>query len=471
MFDAAVEESGVLVGEDWDAWCAAVWGGPVPDPEDVGQVRCSQRVPSGVAALELDQASTDPAGLSDAELIEAVVGFDRIESWAAARQARLLAEFARRRPPDSWQARRSERPSRCSEFAPDEVGLALRLSRPAAANRLAVATIVVEELPATLAGWEAGRLDGSKVRAICDTADQLPPETWPRLEARVLGRAPEQTLALLRRSLARAVLALDPQGAQRRHQDQHRDRRVVMTPEPDGMASLWALLTAPDATAITTHLGELARSLGAADERSMDARRADLLVDLLTGRRCAGPGCGADPRPPGKPLVQVTVPITTLMGLDEAPGELAGYGPIPAPLARDIAAGGTWRRLLTDPVSGTLLDYGRTTYRPPTALADHVRARDVTCRSPICTQPASRTDLDHTLAWDDGGHTAHTNLYGGCRHDHRCKTHAPGWSVTQHDDARITWTTPTGHHYTSHPHDYRPNPATPPESDPDPPPF
>jgi hypothetical protein len=31
-----------------------------------------------------------------------------------------------------------------------------------------------------------------------------------------------------------------------------------------------------------------------------------------------------------------------------------------------------------------VLDHGRTTYRPPAALADHVRARDVHCRNPIC---------------------------------------------------------------------------------------
>lgn len=56
-------------------------------------------------------------------------------SWVGARQAALLAEFARRRPGDFGLAARSDIPSRCSEFAPDEVGLALRLSRTTAANR------------------------------------------------------------------------------------------------------------------------------------------------------------------------------------------------------------------------------------------------------------------------------------------------------------------------------------------------
>src|SRR5207248_2123178 len=71
----------------------------------------------------------------------------------------------------------------------------------------------------------------------------------------------------------------------------------------------------------------------------------------------AGTGSGGNPT---KVVVRVTVPISTLMGLDDQPGDLAGYGPIPAAVARDIAAGGTWKRLLTDPVSGMLLDYGRT---------------------------------------------------------------------------------------------------------------
>ncbi|MGH4009305.1 MAG: hypothetical protein ACRDTH_14330 [Pseudonocardiaceae bacterium] len=122
-------------------------------------------------------------------------------------------------------------------------------------------------------------------------------------------------------------------------------------------------------------------------------------------------------------VVSVIVPITTLLGLDDYGGELVGHGPIFAGLAREIAAQGTWRRLLTDLASGTLYDHGRTTYTPPTGLADFVRARDLRCRFP----------------------------------------------VDQHADGRITWTTPTGHTATSHPYDYRPDPHPPPGDDP--PPF
>ena len=156
------------------------------------------------------------------------------------------------------------------------------------------------------------------------------------------------------------------------------------------------------------------------------------------------------------------MPYSTLFGADDHPCELAGYGPIPAELAREIAADAVWRRLVTDPLSGALLDHGRTTYRPPVALSEYVRARDVRCRSPICRRQAINCELDHTVAWADGGRTAEDNLWAGCVHDHHVK-HRPGWRVRQLPDGQLEWSTPTGHTYRSRPHDYRPL------DDPDPP--
>ena len=69
-----------------------------------------------------------------------------------------------------------------------------------------------------------------------------------------------------------------------------------------------------------------------------------------------------------------------------------------------------WRRLVIDPLSGTLLDHGRTTYHPPAGLADFVRARDVYCRFPGCRQRAADAELDHVIAWSDGGTTCEKNL-------------------------------------------------------------
>jgi hypothetical protein len=137
-----------------------------------------------------------------------------------------------------------------------------------------------------------------------------------------------------------------------------------------------------------------------------------------------------------------------LMGLDEQAGVLAGYGPIPAQVARELAGDATWRRLLTDPISGQLLDLGRTTYRPSAALADFVRARDHRCLFPGCSRPADACDLDHRTPHPHGPTNAE-NLGCLCRHHHRLK-HEGGWGLDYRDGVYI-WTSPTGMQYTTKP--------------------
>lgn len=113
----------------------------------------------------------------------------------------------------------------------------------------------------------------------------------------------------------------------------------------------------------------------------------------------------------------------------------------------------TWHRLITDPITGALLDHGTTRYRPPTALRDHVIARHQTCQFPGCRTPAHRCDLDHNVPYDpdtDTGPTSGANLGPKCRPHHRLKG-MPGWDVCQYPDGTIEWRTPSGHTYTVEP--------------------
>jgi hypothetical protein len=73
----------------------------------------------------------------------------------------------------------------------------------------------------------------------------------------------------------------------------------------------------------------------------------------------------------------------------------------------------------------------------------------VTCRSPVCRQPAWRADLDHTRPHDQAGRTCRCNLGGRCRRDHILKQH-PRWGFTQDGD-EFTWVTPAGRTYTTGP--------------------
>src|SRR5215472_11898727 len=169
-------------------------------------------------------------------------------------------------------------------------------------------------------------------------------------------------------------------------------------------------------------------SLGNAqtDDRSADQRRADALVDVFA-RALADPSL---PEQHGKrPAIHVTVPLSTLPGCDNQPAHLDRYGPITAALARRLAAdqSGTRRRLVTDD-TGQLLDYGRTTYRAPTNLTDHVTARDQACTFPGCRRAAELCDLDHVEAWTDGGDTNPANLAAPCARHHNANHHA-SWQV------------------------------------------
>ena len=152
-----------------------------------------------------------------------------------------------------------------------------------------------------------------------------------------------------------------------------------------------------------------------------------------------------DRRPdPGRPE-----PEDPLAALDEPTAEVAeisGIGPVTPAVARLFALGGTWRRIITDPITGLVHDVGRTTYRPPAELARYVRERDRTCVLPGCSVPADRCQLDHGLAWALGGVTASWNLEPLCDRDHDLKT-SGGFRVEMGLEGVYVWTAPSGHRY------------------------
>jgi hypothetical protein len=163
-----------------------------------------------------------------------------------------------------------------------------------------------------------------------------------------------------------------------------------------------------------------------------------------------------------RPAIQVVVSADTLLGLDDQPAQLTGYGPITAQTARRLAAdqSGTWRRLLTDPDTGALLDISPHRYRTGQRLRDYLAARDDVCVFPTCQQPGYRCEVDHTLPYNQGGTTTRRNLALTCRRHNQAKA-GTGWTYRHNPDGSYTWTTNTGHHYTS--------PATRPWSTDDPP--
>ena len=177
---------------------------------------------------------------------------------------------------------------------------------------------------------------------------------------------------------------------------------------------------------------------------STDNKRADALTAILSNALAHNVD---EVRAHRRPVtVNVTIDLPTLLGLAENPGQLSGYGAIPASVARELASDATWKRFITDPQTGNLLDYGREKYEPPQALVDFLLARDRTCRFPGCRQPASRSDIDHANSWESGGETKAENLGLLCRRHHRLKTHGR-WGLVSNADGSCLWTSPAGKKY------------------------
>jgi hypothetical protein len=174
--------------------------------------------------------------------------------------------------------------------------------------------------------------------------------------------------------------------------------------------------------------------------------RTDVLADLLTSAGMdTGPAAGI------RAEVMVTVPAFTLLGLDEQPAELDGYGPVPAAVARRLCGrAGSFRRLLTHRETGIRLSYGTTVYRVPADLARAVRHRNPQCTFAGCTRSARQCDLDHTRDFAAGGATSLDNLGPACRMHHRLK-HTTGWTPVQRPGGIFTWTSPAGLTYTTFP--------------------
>jgi hypothetical protein len=162
-----------------------------------------------------------------------------------------------------------------------------------------------------------------------------------------LARASEQTCPELRRSLLRAVAKVDPAADIKRHRRARAERFLRVDPCADGMAELTGRMPAEDAATVFGAVDAVARAAAPDDPRSIDARRVDALVDLCrldhtdhytdawAGNRAAH---RARRRGRGGSEIRVTVAATTLLGLDNEPAELAGFGPIDAETARRIAA-------------------------------------------------------------------------------------------------------------------------------------
>lgn len=391
----------------------------------------------------------DPGKLTPGARIDYLSALERQTSWLQALMQSAIIAVAGNEPSESngtdvfFGVDDAER---------EDISAALRLSANTAQARIDIARTLVNHLPNTCSALATGEISPAHATAIArETAtairDGLPESAIFEIEEKAISYAEFHTPAQVASQVKTTLARIAPEEFEEIVQRARDTRRVSCYPESDGMSTIVAILPAEDAQIVMTALEAFIKAESEplpAQKRSMDMKRADALTNISNLFLSTPKNSAAPHRRPV--TVNVTIDLPTLLGLAENPGQLSGYGPIPASVARTLASDGKWKRFITDPQTGVLLDYGRQTYEPPQALVDFLIARDRTCRFPGCRRSALLSDLDHAQSWESGGVTSLQNLGALCRRHHQLKTHG-GWKIESEADGSCTWTSPLGKKY------------------------
>ncbi|WP_270394081.1 HNH endonuclease signature motif containing protein [Microbacterium algeriense] len=404
-----------------------------------------------------------------AALTETLVEVERTISRLQAARDGILAVGSRLALQVAEQAEHPDHGEMSARTVAAEFAAALRISDRTVQRRMADATWLVERFPLV---WEAqgeGRISAAHARVVCEAGEHLDDAaSRAAYSAQMIAFAETEAPSRVARMARRVAERFQPRSIDERHRDARKKRSLWVKDVGDGMSQLGMLGPSALVHGAFDRLTQMARSMqqhepeqqpqqeqeqeqeqeqvqGQADPRTLAQLRNDLAFDLLL----TGAPLGHD-RPGGslaaiRGSVSITVPVTTLMGVDTTPAELNGRVPIDPVTARRLAgAASGWDRVLTHPVTGALLAVDR--YRPGPDLRRHLRARDQRCRFPTCGYPPADCDIDHHHDAALGGATAESNLGHLCRRHHMLKHHSP-WTVEPLGDGVYAWTGPSGKTY------------------------
>ena len=406
----------------------------------------------GIATLSA-LVTINPQELSPADRIDYLTALERQTGWLQALMQRAIVAVA---GCDSSKPNGTDPFFGVDDAEREDISTALRLAPTTAQSRIDVARTLVNHLPNTCSALATGEISPAHATVIAkETAaairDGLPESAIFEIEQRAIAHAEFHTPGQVANQVRTSIARIAPETFEETVARARDTRKVSCYTESDGISTIVAILPAADAQIVMNSIESFIRAAASeidpeadADPRSAEMKRADALTAIAS----AYLSTAADSvTPHRRPIsVNVTIDLPTLLGLAENPGQLAGYGAIPASVARELAADGKWKRFVTDPQTGNLLDYGRQSYEPPQALIDFLIARDRTCRFPGCRRSAALSDIDHAQSWETGGRTSPDNLGALCRRHHRLKTH-DGWKIESRPDGSCTWTSPLGKVY------------------------
>ncbi len=386
---------------------------------------------------------TEPSpGMSERELVDEIRALEDLKATICAAQAELAVRLD-----ETVRARHEQARVPGARRGRDVAGLVgfARRESPAKGSRLLGLAHALAEQPHTLAAMKAGVLSEWRATLISRETACLSRDDRALVDEQIGAPGPDGTYRFdgwgdkrLAAEVQKAVYAVDPQAVVNRRAKAEADRRVSMRPAPDTMAQLSALLPAAQGVAVwatLTRIADQARATG--DPRTRGQVMADTLVERITGHSTAA----------GVPVtVNVVISDQALLGHDQQPAWLQGYGPIPADTL-DPKSLTALRRLYAKPSTGALVGMESIAREFPAGLARLIDLRDQSCRTPYCDAPIRHRD--HAEDHARGGPTTASNGQGLCEHCNHTKQ-APGWTARPATGPpgelhQIETTLPTGH--------------------------
>lgn len=452
------------------------------------------------------------ADLEPSALLDELEKHERLTAWLVARGVAIVEHLARTREAEAVERLEIEDPHASSRrrtlartearaCIEDEVALATGLSFGVARARTTLALGETERATPVRAALARGELSWHRAWHVTGATQDVPAAAIETIVAKLVAPYPARSVhgvggllvpqqiftSRLRYQLAKVLTRAE------QHESNLASRAVTTTVDAEfGTGALTVSGHAARVTGAHERVDGIARNLRrGGDKRTLNQLRSDIALDLIlygqipavapdllgtaggTTAREAGSSVGAgssagaasfDPAlfggvlPPAR--VDVVVPLSVLIGASDEPGMVTCGDEqhwLAAAFVRDIAfaAGSTWRRLVTDPVTGHLRDLSFPGYQVTGELRERIFARDRISRAPGRTRPARLCDTDHDIDHHLGGPTSESNVSAKDRRGHNHKTRrtwhserAPG------TDGEIVWTTPTGRRYATQPWSY-----------------
>ena len=422
-------------------------GGSLSHPADIIEHMFDhvEGIPAGLDRMEPGPAL---AGFLASIDVDRVSGHDRVvvlrahQRMASHYQAQVYAAMAS--VADHMErAEFVDEPELSWDAASTEIRAALRLTRRSADTQLDLSLRLRQRLPRVWQALESGSIDPRRAHVLVHGTSHLDAGTARRVIDSVIDDAQRLTTGQLHGRLRQLAIEADPEDAAQRYRESVANRRLIVEPTTEGTANLLGMDLPPDRVhEVARRINQIALSLNRDGEtRSIDELRADVFLDLLAGEHRNTKGG----------VVDIHVDLETLTELSAAPGDLAGYGPVIADIARQVTEAhvdGEWRFTITDPTTGLPVHDGTTRRRPTAAQRRSVEARDRTCIFPGCRQPSRQCDADHRIPWAEKPHTCTACLDAACRHDHTVR-HDLRWSRIPIPGGDHLWTSPLGHQYTT----------------------